>query len=55
MATAAIAIEKRDHHPEWSNVYNRVSIDLVTHDSGGITQADIDLAVVLDQIAAKLR
>ena len=55
MATAAIAIEKRDHHPEWANVYNRVTIDLVTHDAGGITQADVDLARLLDQIAAKLQ
>jgi 4a-hydroxytetrahydrobiopterin dehydratase len=55
MATAAIAIEKRDHHPEWSNVYNRISIDLVTHDAGGITQADVELARLLDEIAAKLQ
>jgi 4a-hydroxytetrahydrobiopterin dehydratase len=55
MATAAIAIEKMNHHPEWSNVYNRVTIDLTTHDSGGITQNDIDLAQLLDGIAAKLQ
>ena len=36
MATSAIAIEKMDHHPEWFNVYNRVTIDLTTHDAGGI-------------------
>jgi 4a-hydroxytetrahydrobiopterin dehydratase len=55
MATAAIAIEKRDHHPEWANVYNRVTVDLTTHDSGGITQADLDLAVLLEGIATKLQ
>jgi 4a-hydroxytetrahydrobiopterin dehydratase len=53
MATSALAIEKKNHHPEWSNVYNRVTIELVTHDSGGITDADIDLARTLDRIAAR--
>jgi len=55
MATAATAIERRNHHPEWSNVYNRVSVDLTTHDSGGITQKDIDLAILLDSIAKRLQ
>lgn len=55
MATAAIAIEKMNHHPEWFNVYNRVKIDLTTHDSGGITQNDVDLAQLLDGIALKLQ
>lgn len=54
MATAAPAIEKRDHHPEWSNVYNRVTVDLSTHDAGGITQLDVDLAKLLEGIAQKL-
>ena len=54
MATAAIAIEKMNHHPEWSNVYNRVAIDLSTHDSGGITKNDVELAHLLEAIAAKL-
>ena len=54
MATAAIAIEKRDHHPEWRNVYNRVTVDLTTHDAGGITKKDVALAQLLDSIAAKL-
>jgi 4a-hydroxytetrahydrobiopterin dehydratase len=54
MATAAPMIEKRDHHPEWSNVYNRVAVDLTTHDSGGITKMDTDLAMVLEGIARKL-
>jgi 4a-hydroxytetrahydrobiopterin dehydratase len=54
MTTAAIEIEKRNHHPEWSNVYNRVTVDLTTHDSKGITQKDVDLARLLEQLAAKL-
>ena len=53
MATSALAIEKKNHHPEWSNVYNRVTIDLVTHDSAGITNADVELARTLDEIAAR--
>jgi 4a-hydroxytetrahydrobiopterin dehydratase len=55
MATAAIAIEKMNHHPEWFNVYNRVVVDLTTHDSGGITQNDVALAKLLDGIAEKLQ
>jgi 4a-hydroxytetrahydrobiopterin dehydratase len=54
MATAAIAIEKMNHHPEWFNVYHRVTVDLTTHDAGGITQKDVALARLLDQIAGKL-
>jgi 4a-hydroxytetrahydrobiopterin dehydratase len=55
MATAAIAIEAMNHHPDWSNVYNRVVVDLVTHDSGGITAKDIELARLLESLAAKLK
>ena len=54
ITTAAIGIEKMNHHPEWFNVYNRVRVDLSTHDSGGITQKDVDLAHLLEQIARKL-
>jgi 4a-hydroxytetrahydrobiopterin dehydratase len=54
MAIAALAIEKMNHHPEWSNVYNRISIDLTTHDSGGITENDVKLAGLLEGIAQKL-
>jgi 4a-hydroxytetrahydrobiopterin dehydratase len=54
MATAAPSIEKNNHHPEWANVYNKVSVDLTTHDAGGITQKDVDLAVLLESIAKKL-
>ena len=54
MAIAAPAIEKLNHHPEWSNVYNRVSVDLVTHEAGGVTQRDVRLAMALEAIACKL-
>jgi 4a-hydroxytetrahydrobiopterin dehydratase len=55
MATAAIAIEKNDHHPEWFNVWNQVRVDLTTHDSGGITSKDVELAAMLEEIARKLQ
>jgi 4a-hydroxytetrahydrobiopterin dehydratase len=55
MATAATAIEKRDHHPQWLNVYNRVTVELTTHDAGGITAKDIELAQVLEEIATRLQ
>ena len=54
MATAALMIEKMGHHPEWFNVYNRLSVDLTTHDAGGITTKDVDLARELETLAAKL-
>ena len=44
MTRVAIVAEKADHHPEWSNVYNRVDIILTTHDAGGLSQRDVDLA-----------
>lgn len=54
MATCAPLIERMNHHPEWANVYNRVTIHLTTHDSGGITRKDLELAGVLEVIATKL-
>ena len=48
MSLVAIMAEAMDHHPEWSNVYNKVEINLVTHSEGGITQLDIDLARQID-------
>ena len=48
MNQVAITAEAMDHHPEWSNVYNKVQIYLVTHSEGGITQLDIDLAREID-------
>ena len=50
MARVALLAEKRDHHPEWSNVYNRVEITLTTHDAGGLSQRDVDLAAQIDRL-----
>ena len=50
MCKAAIHIEKMNHHPEWFNVYNKISVDLTTHDAGGITQNDIALARILNSL-----
>jgi 4a-hydroxytetrahydrobiopterin dehydratase len=50
MCKAAMHIEKMNHHPEWFNVYNKISVDLVTHDAGGITQNDIALARTLNSL-----
>lgn len=52
MTRVAILAEKADHHPEWFNVYNRVEILLTTHDAGGLSQRDLDLAAAIDAIAA---
>jgi len=52
MAQAAIVAETMNHHPEWFNVYNRVSVDLTTHDAGGLTVLDVELARRMDTIAA---
>ena len=51
MTSAAIAAEKMDHHPEWFNVYNKVVVDLTTHDAGGITELDFSLAKKMDALA----
>jgi 4a-hydroxytetrahydrobiopterin dehydratase len=51
MAAAAVAAERMDHHPEWSNVYDRVVVDLVTHDAGGITELDLALARRMSDLA----
>ena len=50
MSRAAIHIEKMNHHPEWFNVYNKIKVELVTHDAGGITQNDINLAKTLNSL-----
>ncbi len=50
MARVACEAEKRDHHPEWFNVYNRVDVTLSTHDAGGLTALDVDLARFMDTI-----
>ena len=48
MTRVALAAEKADHHPEWSNVYNRVEIVLSTHDAGGLSAKDVALAKIID-------
>ena len=50
MAQLALHAERNDHHPEWSNVYNRVMITLTTHDAGGLTMKDIEFARAADRI-----
>ena len=54
MTRVAMVAEKMDHHPEWANVYNSVKVTLSTHDAGGITQLDINLAIIMDMIAADM-
>ena len=51
MARAALVAESMDHHPDWSNVYNRVTVDLWTHDAGGITALDVRLARAMGKLA----
>jgi 4a-hydroxytetrahydrobiopterin dehydratase len=54
MSRAALVAEKRDHHPEWRNVYKTVDVVLATHDAGGVTAKDIELAKAMNAIAAAL-
>ena len=50
MSRVALLAESRNHHPNWSNVYNRVMIELTTHDLGGLSDLDIELAIAIDQL-----
>jgi 4a-hydroxytetrahydrobiopterin dehydratase len=50
MSSVALLAEKADHHPDWSNSYNRVDIELVTHSAGGITQKDLDLVTAIEAL-----
>jgi 4a-hydroxytetrahydrobiopterin dehydratase len=54
MSRAALVAEKNDHHPEWRNVYKTVEVVLATHDAGGVTARDIELAKAMNAIAAQL-
>lgn len=51
MASVALCAEAANHHPEWFNVYNKVRVDLMTHDAGGITERDFALAEKMDRLA----
>ena len=53
MASCALAAEAMGHHPEWFNVYNRVTVDLTTHDAGGISAKDLELAGKMDALYQK--
>lgn len=50
MTRVALLAEQRDHHPEWSNVYNRVHIVLTTHDAGGLSRRDVDMAKAINKL-----
>lgn len=52
MSRVALKAERMDHHPEWFNVYNRVDVTLASHDAGGVTARDIELAAFLDSLCA---
>jgi 4a-hydroxytetrahydrobiopterin dehydratase len=52
MTSVAITAQAADHHPEWSNVWNKVVVDLTTHDAGGISERDFALAAEMDKLAA---
>jgi 4a-hydroxytetrahydrobiopterin dehydratase len=52
MASVALVAERMNHHPEWFNVWNTVRIDLTTHDAGGITAKDFELAEAMERLAA---
>jgi 4a-hydroxytetrahydrobiopterin dehydratase len=54
MSRAALVAEKSDHHPEWRNVYKTVEVVLATHDAGGVTALDIELATAMNAIARQL-
>jgi 4a-hydroxytetrahydrobiopterin dehydratase len=54
MTQAALLAERAAHHPEWFNVYNRVVVDMTTHEAQGITQKDLDLASEMEELAGRM-
>jgi 4a-hydroxytetrahydrobiopterin dehydratase len=55
MSKVAIKAERMDHHPEWFNVYSKVDVTLSTHDAGGVTEKDVELAKFMDEAAGQAR
>jgi 4a-hydroxytetrahydrobiopterin dehydratase len=55
MTQVAILAEKNNHHPEWFNVYSKVSIDLTTHEAGGLSERDFELARQIDEVLARMK
>ncbi len=53
MSSAALVAEAMNHHPDWTNVYGRVRVELVTHDAGGLTELDLELARRMDELAER--
>jgi 4a-hydroxytetrahydrobiopterin dehydratase len=53
MTRVALLAEKMDHHPEWSNVYNKLDVTLSTHDAGGVTDKDVKMAKAMEDYASK--
>lgn len=51
MVSVALYADKLDHHPDWSNVYNKVNVELITHDLGGLSSLDVDLATRMDALS----
>ncbi|MFW2341365.1 4a-hydroxytetrahydrobiopterin dehydratase [Brevundimonas sp.] len=54
MTRVALMADKRDHHPEWFNVYDRVEVRLTTHDAGGVTEKDVALARFMNEVATTM-
>lgn len=54
MSSVALSAERLNHHPDWSNEYSRVTVRLTTHDAGGLTALDFDLAAIMDDVASGL-
>jgi 4a-hydroxytetrahydrobiopterin dehydratase len=53
MTRCALEIEKLDHHPEWFNVYNKLTVELTTHSAGDVTAKDVELAKIMDKVAGR--
>ena len=54
MAQVALVAERMNHHPEWFNVYRKVTVDLTTHDAGGVSHKDFELAAAMDRLARSM-